>query len=166
MLEEVTAKVQDVLKSCGDGAHGALRDARALREGGGGAPEEHTKNLATAEQDRFAALAGMSRKFKEDRTAVLEVERRRTGRKRQRDPTSKACRGSRVSEDTASRGRARSVLFITLIRNPPPMKYQEAATTPEGTGVLDERTLARHSKGSRRNASRYAPNYGPLRLPS
>ena len=101
MLEEVTAKVQDVLKSWE-----TERTARALREGDGGAPEE------SYEESRDCG-AGPIRGA---RRHVAQVQGRPHGRARGGTaevagngsrPTSKACRGSRVSEDTA-RGRARA----------------------------------------------------------
>ena len=77
MLEEVTAKVQDVLKSWETDRTAHYETRERYEKEMGELQKSHTKNLATAEQDRFAAFAGMSRKFKEDRTAALEVERRR-----------------------------------------------------------------------------------------
>ena len=77
MLEEVTAKVQDVLKSWETERTAHYETRERYEKEMAELQKGHTKNLATAEQDRFAALAGMSRKFKEDRTAALEVERRR-----------------------------------------------------------------------------------------
>jgi|GEM_PF-2516379 len=77
MLEEVTAKVQDVLKSWETERTAHYQTRERYEKETTELQKSHTKNLATAEQDQFAALAGMSRKFKEDRTAALEVERRR-----------------------------------------------------------------------------------------
>jgi CheY-like chemotaxis protein len=72
---EFGAKVQDVVKGLEEerARHQETRDRyeRELEA----LHTAHSRHVEQAEQDQFSALAGLSRKFREDRTRLMEIER-------------------------------------------------------------------------------------------
>ena len=77
MLDEVNAKVQDVLKSWEKERQSHHETRERYETDLAGLQAEHTKHLDQAEQDQFSVLAGLSRKFRDERTRALEAERNR-----------------------------------------------------------------------------------------
>jgi CheY-like chemotaxis protein len=74
---EFGAKVQDVIKGL-DAERASHQETRERYERELGALQNaHSKHLEQAEQDQFSALAGLSRKFREDRTKLLDLERQK-----------------------------------------------------------------------------------------
>ena len=75
MVDEVDAKVQDVLKSWEKErqSHHATRERyeKDLAE----LHAEHATHLERAEEDQFSVLAGLTQKFRDERTRALEAER-------------------------------------------------------------------------------------------
>ncbi len=72
---EFGAKVQDVVKGL-DEERASHQETRERYERELSALQTaHSRNLEQAEQDQFSALAGLSRKFREDRTKLLDFER-------------------------------------------------------------------------------------------
>ncbi len=72
---EFGTKVQDVVKGLDEerARHQETRD-RYERELDA-LQSAHSKHVEQAEQDQFSALAGLSRKFRDDRTRLMEIER-------------------------------------------------------------------------------------------
>jgi FixJ family two-component response regulator len=72
---EFGAKIQDVVKGL-DEERASHQETRERYERELGALQAaHSKTLEKAEEDQFSALAGLSRKFREDRTKLLDLER-------------------------------------------------------------------------------------------
>jgi CheY-like chemotaxis protein len=72
---EFGAKVQDVVKGLDEerARHQETRDR--YEQELGALHTAHSKHVEQSEQDQFSALAGLSRKFREDRTRLMEIER-------------------------------------------------------------------------------------------
>ena len=77
MLGEVNAKVQDVLKSWEKERQSHHQTRERYETDLAELQAEHTKHLDQTEQDQFSVLAGLSRKFRDERTKALEAERSR-----------------------------------------------------------------------------------------
>jgi len=74
---EFGAKVQDVVKGL-DEERARHQETRERYEQELGALQTaHSKHVEQSEQDQFSALAGLSRKFREDRTRFMESERQK-----------------------------------------------------------------------------------------
>jgi CheY-like chemotaxis protein len=74
---EFGAKVQDVVKGL-DEERARHQETRERYEQELGALQTaHSKHVEQSEQDQFSALAGLSRKFREDRTRFMEIERQK-----------------------------------------------------------------------------------------
>ncbi len=72
---EFGAKIQDVVKGL-DEERARHQETRERYEQELGALQTaHSKHVEQSEQDQFSALAGLSRKFREDRTRLMEIER-------------------------------------------------------------------------------------------
>ena len=72
---EFGAKVQDVVKGL-DEERARHQETRERYERELEALQSaHSKHVEQSEQDQFSALAGLSRKFREDRTRLMEIER-------------------------------------------------------------------------------------------
>jgi CheY-like chemotaxis protein len=72
---EFGAKVQDVVKGL-DEERARHQETRERYEQEIGALQTaHSKHVEQSEQDQFSALAGLSRKFRDDRTRLMEIER-------------------------------------------------------------------------------------------
>jgi DNA-binding response OmpR family regulator len=77
MSAEFGAKVQDVVK-CLDEERARHQETRERYEQELGTLQTaHSKHVEQSEQDQFSALAGLSRKFREDRTRLMEIERQK-----------------------------------------------------------------------------------------
>jgi CheY-like chemotaxis protein len=77
MLEEVNAKVQDVLMSWEKERQSHHETRERYEKNLAQLQAVHTKHLEQAEQDQFSVLAGLSRKFRDERTSALDAERAR-----------------------------------------------------------------------------------------
>jgi len=74
---EFGAKVQDVAKGL-DEERARHQETRERYEQELGALQTaHSKHVEQSEQDQFSALAGLSRKFRDDRTRLMDIERQK-----------------------------------------------------------------------------------------
>ncbi len=74
---EFGAKVQDVVKGLDEERARHQETRERYEQELGTLQTAHSKHVEQAEQDQFSALAGLSRKFREDRTRSMEIERKK-----------------------------------------------------------------------------------------
>jgi DNA-binding NarL/FixJ family response regulator/chromosome segregation ATPase len=75
LSSEIGAKVQDVAKQLEEERRRHQETREHYEQELAQLQSAHTKHLEQAEEDQFSALAGLSRKFRDDRNRILEMER-------------------------------------------------------------------------------------------
>jgi kinesin family protein 4/21/27 len=75
LSSELGSRVQDAAKGLEEERRRHQETREHYEHELAGLQSSHTKNLEQAEADQFSALAGLSRKFRDDRNRILEMER-------------------------------------------------------------------------------------------